>query len=86
MLRIDGSSSAECIIVRESYARVFGEFRLVRSGPCGIDMLVVCLDSRTGACADFKANGSTRSTVRSGRNAFFNLNVNTNLEAFLLTV
>lgn len=42
-LRIDGGSSAECIIVRKStvlyYARVYGEFRLAWPRPRGIDML-----------------------------------------------
>lgn len=42
-LRIDGGSSAECIIVRKSsllyYSMVYGELRLAWPRPCGIDML-----------------------------------------------
>lgn len=42
-LRIDGGSITECIIVRKStvlhYTGVYGEFRLARSRPYGIDML-----------------------------------------------
>lgn len=42
-LRIDGGSTAECIIVRKSTllncVRVYGEFRLVWARLCGTDML-----------------------------------------------
>lgn len=66
-LRIDGGSSAGYIIVRNSnllyYPRVYGEFRLAWPRPCGIDVKVVCLDSRTGPFADFQADGSRQVVV-----------------------
>lgn len=96
-LRIDGGSSAECIIVRKStllyYARVYREFRLAWPRLCGIDMLKsFVLTPRPGRLQILRPMVAVRSLLEycgklkaCSSNVFYSYS-RRSLEAFWLTI